>query len=150
MLRFLICLVTLGSLVACTGIRNDTQPPEVSVSNIALAGAGLFEQRWQVTLRVRNPNQHKLRIRNLQYQVFVEDQPFARGSSDREIALPALGETLVSTELTTHLLQNLNRALALLEKNDTPLPYRIEGKALLGSMPLPLGFSWQGELPAAN
>ncbi len=142
-----LTLIALTLLVACTGIRRDTQPPEVRLQQLTLAGATLFEQRWQVTLRVQNPNDHKLSVRALEYQLLLDEQTFARGQSAAAFVLPARGETLVTTELRTSLLQDLNRVSGLLGRAEGSLPYRIEGKAVLGTLPVPVGFSWQGRWP---
>lgn len=116
------------------------------MQQLALTHVTLFEQRWRVTLRVRNPNDHRLSVRGLDYRVLLDGQPFAEGATAASFVLPAQGDTLVSTELSTRLLQDFDRIRALLG-GDGSLPYTIEGKARLGTLPVPVGFSWHGHWP---
>ena len=147
MVRGLICLLVLA-VCGCTGVQRDTQPPEVRLSELVLTSAGLLEQRWQLTLRVHNPNDHTLSVRSLAYKVYIEEQQFAQGTNTETIVLPPLGETQVTTRLTTHLLQNFANISGVFQRQDgASVPYRVEGKALLGSMPVPVGFSWSGQWP---
>lgn len=145
-------VTVLMLLTACTGIKRDTIPPEMSLSSVQLLGASLFEQQWQLTLRAHNPNAYPLKVRALDYEVFIEDKSFARGMSDEKIELPAMGDTLVKTRVTTSLLEMISSFQALNKARGEPVAYRIDGSALLGSMPVPLKFSYSGStiLPDGN
>ncbi|MDF1781691.1 MAG: LEA type 2 family protein [Alcanivoracaceae bacterium] len=139
------CVIAVVMLLtACTGIKRDTIPPEMSLSDVQLLGASLFEQQWQLTLRAHNPNAYPLKVRALDYEIFIEDKSFARGVSNEKIELPALGDTLVKTRVNTSLLEMISSFQTLNKANGEPVAYRIDGSALLGSMPVPLKFSYSG------
>lgn len=155
LLPIMSLLLLLVSATACTGIKRDTLPPEVSLSKVTLLSAGLFEQRWQLTLRTYNPNSYPLSMRGLKYQLFVAGNEMARGLSNDKVTLPANGEALVSTEVTTSLMQIMSQMQALQRAREKDgkresggennlVEYRIDGSVVLGSMPLPLSFSHEG------
>lgn len=83
-------------LAACAAGLADLQMPAVTLSNIEpAADMTLFEQKYDVTLRVQNPNDVDLPISGLSYAVTFNDQEFARGVSNEKTVIPALGEGLV-------------------------------------------------------
>jgi LEA14-like dessication related protein len=167
-LPWLLGLLTLAVVTACTGIKRDTLPPEVSLSKVTLLSAGLFEQRWQLTLRTYNPNRYPLRMRGLKYQLSVAGNEMARGVSNDQVTLPANGEVLVNTQVTTSLMQMISQMQALQQVKEEEgdrdadgstdgrvgrnnnsssnlVEYRIDGSVILGSMPVPLPFSHEGK-----
>lgn len=151
-------LLLVFGVTACTGIKRDTLPPEVSLSKVTLLSAGLFEQRWQLTLRTYNPNGYSLSMRGLKYQLSVAGNEMARGVSNDKVTLPANGEVLVNTQVTTSLMQMMSQLQVLQQakeedggrdlgsKNSSSnlVEYRIDGSVILGSMPVPLPFSHEG------
>ena len=145
--RFYPFVLLVGILLttACTGLRRDTLPPEVSVADIALVGVTMFEQEWELTLRTRNPNDHALNLRTLDYQIMVEDRPFARGLSNEAVTLPAMGDALVRTRVTTSLFDTLRQFQAMDYTPGKPVRYRISGNARVGNVPFALPFDRRGE-----
>ena len=139
----LLCLSLL--LGACASLRN-AEPPEVTLSNVELLGITMLEQEWALTLRARNPNDFPLTLRSLDYQVFLEGQPFGRGLTNAEVTVPAMGDALVQTRVVTGLFETLRQLQQLDYKSGEPLQYRIEGSARVGGSPLPLKFDHEGEI----
>ena len=133
-------------LTACTGLRRDTQPPEVTLSEITLVGMTFLEQEWELTLRARNPNDYPLHLRTLDYQIMVENKPFARGLSNEAITLPAMGDALVRTRITTGLFETLRQFQAMEYVPGMPIRYRITGNARVGNVPFALPFDRRGEV----
>ena len=125
---------TLGSLEA----------PEVSVTGIALNSISLFEQEWGLTLRARNPND-RADPQDLDYEIFINEEKFARGLTGESVTLPAMGDAKVNTTITTSLLSSLKQLQNIQQQQDKPLQYRLVGKARV-AMPLPLSFDKEGEM----
>jgi len=105
----------------------------------------MFEQEWEITLRTRNPNDHALNLRTLDYQIMVEDRPFARGLSNEAVTLPAMGDALVKTRITTSLFDTLRQFQAMDYTPGQPVRYRISGNARVGNVPFALPFDRRGE-----
>ncbi|MEX0696034.1 MAG: LEA type 2 family protein [Dongiaceae bacterium] len=126
----LICVLAWG-LAACAGIGpgQRVEPPEVRLADLEFVDAGLFEQRFRMILRVRNPNDFALPIDGLRYTLEVNDRAFASGLSNRSLTVPRLGEATVEVEASTTLLDVVGQFMALSSRE--ALSYRMIGTAFL-------------------
>lgn len=147
--RLTLLVIVLMS-TGCTGLRSNTEPPEVTLASVALLGVTLLEQEWELTLRARNPNDFPLTLRSLDYRIFIEDAPFGRGMTGNSVTVPAMGDALITTRVVTSLFDTLRQFQALELTTGAPVHYRIEGHARLGNNPLKLKFDHDGAvtLPA--
>ncbi len=121
------CLVFI--LAACSALTPKPLPPQVSVAAVEVKSVGVFEQRFEIMLRVTNPNAFELTIEALEFDLDVNGQPFASGLSPLPTRLVANSETDLRIEAVTRsddLIRQL-RAFApdLLKQG---LPYRIRGR----------------------
>ena len=110
MKKVLSLWVAMGLLIlsGCQSLAG-LESPEVSVSGINLNSFSLFEQEWGLTLRVQNPNDRELTLNSLDYEIYVNGEKFARGLTNESITLPAMGDTKVTTAITTSLLGSLQQ-----------------------------------------
>lgn len=151
MKKFLLTWICLTGLAACAGIPRNLQTPEVSFVGVRAVDASLFEQRLEVRLRVRNPNDIALPVTGLDVDMELADEPFAHGVSAREFTVPALGEAefdmLVTANAAAALLKIAGGNRQLREE----IGYRLKGKlstrlGLLRSIP----FNETGTLPLGD
>jgi LEA14-like dessication related protein len=143
------CLAIL--LAACAGIDPGVavETPQVQLANIRIAELGLFEQRYELELRVRNPNRFVVPIAGLVYRLTINGEPFGRGASDQSVNLAANAETRLSVELvntTEDMLQQLRR---LAEGGGEALDYALYGEVRLRGRSEPLPFGIEGSLGKA-
>ncbi|MCH2556590.1 MAG: LEA type 2 family protein [Alcanivorax sp.] len=134
-------LALLGACQTLTGL----EAPEVNLSSLRLEQVSVFEQQWQVVLRARNPNDRDLTLKSLDYELFVNGEKLARGLTGDDVTLPAMGDALVSTRITTSLMQTLGKLKALQQEPGAPLDYRIKGTARVKGLAFPLNFDQRGE-----
>lgn len=147
--RHVGAVAVLATLVAgCASLAPKLETPKLSLMGIRMQEASLFEQRFEVRLRVRNPNDLDLPVRGLDLEFELGGEQFATGVSAREFTVPALGEAefdmLVTSNAATAIL-NLVRAG---EGRRESVDYRIRGKlrtklGLLRTVP----FEEKGTLP---
>lgn len=149
-LRLLLLTAALLLTTGCTSLSRDTVAPEVHLASVALLGVTMLDQEWELTLRVRNPNDHALKLRTVDYQIFLGEHRFARGLAKPDEDIPAMGDALVTTRVTTGLFATLKHLQALDYRGDKPLEYRIEGQARVGGIPLPLSFRHAGNIDFPN
>lgn len=142
----LVAVISLALLAGCTNLRSEMLPPEVQLSDIRLVSMTMLEQEWELTLRARNPNDQSIDLRSLEYQILVEDRPFARGLTANAVTLPAMGDALVSTRVTTGLFETLRQFQAMQYTPGKPVSYRISGSARVGGVPFALPFDQRGEV----
>jgi len=127
-------LAIFAMLVVLTGCAalDETAPPQVTLSDIRMLQGGLFEQRFQVDLRIRNPNDFDLSIDGLTFALELNGQDFADGVSDQQVTVPRLAEAVVPVTASTTLLQMVQQALRLGERAD--LDYRLSGDVFLAGL----------------
>ena len=115
------------ALAGCSVLPANLETPEVSFVSLRAVEASVFEQRLEVRMKVRNPNDVDLPVNGLDVSVELADEPFAHGVSAREFVVPAGGEAEFDMLVTA------NAATALLkiaggDALSEAIPYRLKGK----------------------
>ena len=133
-------LAVLTSLAGCVGIPSDLRSPDVSFVGLRALDASLFEQRLEVRMLVKNPNNIELPVNGLDVEVELADEPFAHGVSAREFVVPALGEAEFDMIVTANAATALLKIAGSDRKSREEISYRLKGKlstrlGLLRSIP---------------
>ncbi len=143
-LALLLFAVTLWGC-AGSGLAPDIIPPRVSLANLELLEGGSLEQRFRITLRVRNPNQIPLPITGFSFEMNVNGRSFADGVNNTTTLIPGLGEQTVVVDASTSVLQ-VAQIIMGLPGRDT-LTYGLDGRIFLQrGIGLSVPFSESGEL----
>lgn len=124
-------LVLLSALLlaACTGTLLNAVPPRVSVADIDLRSLGLFEQKFDVGLRVVNPNRFDFRIEGLDFELEVNGKPFARGLTRLTTLVAASSSSVVRVEAFTQSRSFIEQVRTLTpDALKNGVPYRIVGR----------------------
>ena len=79
----LSCLVIAASLTGCAGWLSPREPPEVLVTNITPLEGTAFEQRLQIDVRVRNPNDYDLQVTGVDFRLYLNGKRLARVVSNK-------------------------------------------------------------------
>ena len=100
----------------------------------ALRGTA-FEQRLQVDLRIRNPNDFDLLATGIDFTLNLNGKRLARGLGNTAITVPRLSDTIVSVQTSTSTFDVVRQLLSFSETQD--LSYDITGRLHLkdGRMP---------------
>jgi LEA14-like dessication related protein len=136
------------SLVACTGLR-DLETPDVFVTAIRPLDATLLEQRFEVDLRIYNPNNRDLAIDGVDFELVVNDSRLARGSGATELMLPRLGEAETTVRVSTTFFDVARQIMNAGQSG--VISYRLSGRVHLGTgLGASLPFEKSGTLEAAR
>lgn len=144
-LRSITLFALLFVLGGCAALAPKIDPPHVSLSDLKLKDVGLFEQRFTLTLRIQNPNDFALPIKGMDYEVFLNDQKFARGVSNDAVTVPALGEALASVDVVSNAGSLWQQAQTLMNGKQTALRYRLSGGLRVVNRAVKIPFDYQGE-----
>jgi LEA14-like dessication related protein len=117
----LIALIWSG----CASWMMKGEPPEVLVTNVTPLEASAFEQRLQVDLRIRNPNDFDLAVTGIDFRLDLNGNRLARGLGNKELVVPRLSDALTSVETSTSTLQVVRQLLSF--SGDQSLTYRLTG-----------------------
>ncbi|NKJ48704.1 hypothetical protein CIC12_18565 [Burkholderia sp. SG-MS1] len=153
-LRGLSAIIALLMIVAltlngCAGLFG-ADPLRVSVAGIEpLDGQGL-EMRFNVKLRVQNPNDSTVSFSGVSLDLEVNGKSFASGVSDQGGTVPRFGETVVTVPLTVPAFAAVRQAFAFAGAADSgQIPYILRGK-LAGGLTGTTRFISQGTLSLAS
>jgi LEA14-like dessication related protein len=132
MLRYDVAIMrlwmgTLGLLLlaGCASWFIKGEPPDVLVANITPLDATPFEQRLQVDLRIRNPNDFDLLVTGIDFKLSVNGKRLARGLGNKDLTIPRLSDAVLSVQTTTSTFDIIRQVMSLSEKQD--LSYEISG-----------------------
>jgi LEA14-like dessication related protein len=144
---WLLLPLATSVITACATIPRDIDPPRIHIANITPKDVTLLEQRYDVQLRIMNPNDSDLGITGMRFDIEMNDQEFATGLSGQKTTVPRFGSEVVTVEVFTTLGSFL-RQLQELSKSDTGrIHYRLRGTALVESpSTLKLPFDEKGEI----
>lgn len=120
-------LIVLG-LMACSGLPVNAVAPKVSVAGVDIKSLGVFEQHFDVGLRVDNPNDFDLTIEALDFELELNGRPFAAGQTRATTLISAASSALLRVDAateSTNLIQQIKTLPGVLKNG---VPYRIRGR----------------------
>jgi LEA14-like dessication related protein len=128
MQRLLMFFLLLG-LAACSGLPLNAVAPKVSLAGVVIKSLGLFEQHFDVQLRVANPNDFDLTIEALEFELEVNGRPLANGLSRASTRIPAASSAVLGVDAIMQS-NNLIRQIKTLppETLKDGVPYRVKGR----------------------
>jgi LEA14-like dessication related protein len=139
--------LALGAVLAgCAALSGVSRPPELALSSIEGVELGLLEQRYQLKLRLRNPNDVDLHVRGLSLAVELNGKPFARGVSDQVVTVPRMGEALLEVSATSSLGSVWRQLREVAKASAQDLSYRLSGQLSLQGLGN-VSFDEKGVLP---
>ena len=145
MLQRLFVLFLAFGLTACSGLPFNAVAPKVSVAEVGVKSLGLLEQRFDVGLRVSNPNDFDLTIEALEFELELNGRPFATGLSQVSTRIAAASSTLLRIDATTQSKDLIRQIEALSpESLKEGVPYRIRGRLKTDRSPSWMPFDHTG------
>lgn len=149
--RALANAIVLGLMAAiavgCAGLeRLRPDPPNVTLAGLRVLDMSLFEQRFEVALRMRNPNGFALPIQGLRYQMELNGASFAKGASGESVTLPAYGEEVLRLTVVSDLGSTLTQIRRWQRNPPDDLSYRLSGAVDVGTLAPSLPFDVAGNV----
>jgi LEA14-like dessication related protein len=120
-------LVAAGLASGCAALAPKLEKPTLEVIGVEVVDAQFSQQRFNVKMRVKNPNDRALPIRGLHYTMQLAGEDFGEGQSAKAFTVPALGEAEFDVGVTTNLAASLLKILPKLDRNAGNLDYRLRG-----------------------
>ena len=136
------CLLILVS--GCSSLSSH-DPLNIDVAGIEpLPGQGM-EMRFNLTLRVQNPNDSAVDYDGIALEMEINDRPLATGVSDQKGQVPRFGESLIKVPLSISAYSILRQAMGASSfQPGQEISYELRGK--LGGGLFPERFSTSGKL----
>ena len=121
----------LVCLTACATVPSDIEPPKISLANIAPKDVAVFEQRFDVQLRIQNPNNQELEINGLRCDIELNDKEFGNGMSGQKVTIPRFGSEVVNVEVITSIGSFLRQFQEFNKSGVGKVRYRLKGTAFV-------------------
>ncbi len=140
------CISMLVLLLSgCAGLPNGMEAPSVTIADFAVGDAGsLFEQQFNLKLRVQNPNGEDLKIDGVAFTLDVNDTPFASGVGNQAITVARFGSGFMPVNAYSSLGGMIRQLGGFLQGDLRTMRYRIKGNlSLAGGARIP--FDRRGE-----
>jgi len=134
-----VCLSAFGlvfALVACSTFTMER--PRVFIEDIQPVGGSILSQRFNILLRLQNPNDRDLHVRGLNFDLELNGAPFASGVSNQQLVIPRLGSGTMMVEASSSTLDLIQQIFRLTDR--PTFDYSLEGRVLvddtlMGSVP---------------
>jgi len=146
LLRILVPLIVV-CLTACATVPRDIEPLKFSIANIVPKDVAVFEQRFDVQLRIQNPNDQELGINGLRCDIEFNDKEFGSGMSGQQVTIPRFGSEVVNVEVITGLSSFIRQFQELNKSGAGKLRYRLKGTMfVVAPKSFKLPFDEQGDV----
>ena len=123
-------------LSACAQFSPVLEKPGVSVENISLANNNFLSPRFNIALRVTNPNSIALPVVGMTYAINIEGVELFNGVKNDIPVISAYSDTVINVELGTNLLKAASLLSTLKDRQDTTVNYGLDAKIdLSGILP---------------
>ncbi|MDR4493997.1 MAG: LEA type 2 family protein [Nitrospirales bacterium] len=126
----IVCLVAL--MPACSTLPRDFVTPKFSISDLTPKDMTLLEQRFDVQLRVQNPNNFDLGLTGIRFEIDLNEQKFGNGMSGASVTVPRLSSEVITGEVITGVGSFLRQAQSM-SASAVKLRYRLKGTAFADS-----------------
>lgn len=116
------------TLNGCAGLFGG-DPLRVNVAGIEPIDSQGLEMRFNVKLRVQNPNESAVTYDGVSLDLELNGKPFASGVSDQSGIVPRFGETVVDVPLTVPAFAAVRQAFAFAGAAQSgQIPYVLRGR----------------------
>lgn len=134
----------------CAGLPPGAQPPSVTIADFGVGNAGLFEQQFNLRLRIQNPNADDFKLDGIAFDLEINGEPFAKGVGNQTVTVPRYSSAFMTAEAVSTLGGLIRQFGSILDKQ--ALRYRIKGVvSVAGGSRVPFEeageFDWKGLAP---
>jgi len=141
------CLIVLALLMfGCAGLYQSMERPRINIANVIPRDIKLFEQVFDLELRIQNPNDTPLEINGLAFELELNDKRFATGVSNQSLVIDRLSSDVIHVQAITTLMGFLRQVAEYQQTKDPRVTYRIKGSIYSGSTGTKLHFDDSGEI----
>ena len=118
----------------CATLRPDFETPSVNVVSFRALPSKGFAPRFEIGLRVLNPNSFELGLQGMSYKVFLDDYEVVEGVASELPVVPAYGEADIKVLAAVSLLDAMRLVNDRLQKPRGQVEYRLQAKLDVGTL----------------
>jgi len=130
----LISGLWLGLIAGCTTLRPDFETPSVNVTSFTSLPSQSLTPRFEIGMRVVNPNSTRLSLRGMSYKVYLNDYEVVEGAANELPVVPAYGEAEFKVIATVSLMEGMRFVQDMIKNANGQVAYRLQVKLDVGAM----------------
>lgn len=130
--RLLPILVFVLTFAGCATLRPDFEEPTVTVSSIRALPADSMAPRFEIGLRIVNPNREALELHGLAYRLSLQGYHILTGVAKDLPTIEGYGEGDITLTATADMLSSLRWLANLVSSESEVITYELEAKLDLG------------------
>ena len=123
-----VVLISLALLSGCASLTQDLDPPKVSLTSFRSLPAEGGAPRFEIKLRVINPNTQTLDIAGISYSIELLGRELITGVANDIAPIEGYGEGEVTLEAGLQLFEIVRLMTSLGEAGEGPLTYNFKAK----------------------
>ena len=139
-------IVLVLFLLGCAALFETMERPRINIANVVPRDIKLFEQVFDLELRIQNPNDTPLEVNGLAFELELNDKRFATGVSNQSLVIDRLSSDVIHVQAITTLVGFLRQVAEYQQTKDPRVTYRIKGSIYSGSAGTKLHFDDSGEI----
>ncbi|HKE61362.1 MAG TPA: LEA type 2 family protein [Nitrospira sp.] len=120
-------------IASCSTMPKDFEAPRVNISDLTPKEMAIFEQKFDVKLRIQNPNDVDLSVNGMRFDIELNEREFANGMTGERLTVPRFGSQTVDVEVFTTLASFLRQVQDLNTSGGQKVRYRLKGTAFVDS-----------------
>lgn len=130
MLRSPFLLVLLFSVLVqgCASLQQSFDTPGVELVSVKPLNSNNLEQRFEVALRIINPNPVTLNLAGISYDVELGGYKLVSGVAANIEPITAYADGLVTIEASLSLLQSMRFVASMLKQPKSTVAYKLSAK----------------------
>ena len=129
-LKIAASLIAAACIAGCAGLPPGVQAPSVTIADFGVGNAGLFEQQFNLRLRIQNPNPDEFRVDGIAFELEVNGQPFAKGVGNQTVIVPRYASAFMTAEAVSTLGGLIRQFGRVIDRG--AFKYRIHGVLSIG------------------
>ena len=143
--RFNFWVLVLFFLSGCAGMQTGYDTPTVSLTSFRLIPGESIVPKFEIGLRIINPNRDALEFDGLFYNITIEDYKILSGVANELPIVEGYGEADILLDASVDVLGGAKLLQSLINSPKDSFHYGFNAKLDLGSLKPPLRISEQGE-----
>ncbi|WP_028695368.1 LEA type 2 family protein [Pseudomonas cremoricolorata] len=133
-IRLLLLSLMLSVLGGCASWGSDDwREPQLRLVKVQKVKATMHQQRFILHVRVDNPNDSRLFIRNLDFDVRLNDIPLIEDNASLWRSVAAHEQRTFKIEVRTNLWRHLKPLVKVIRRKQ-PVPYQLSGELNTGML----------------
>lgn len=118
----------------CTIFKPELEKPTVNVTSFKLLSTEGFTPKFEIGLRVVNPNAVQLSLKGMSYKIFLNEHEVMQGVANDLPVVPAYGEAGLKVIANVGLLEGMRFVNEMLKNAGAKVVYRVQANLDLGTL----------------